>query len=286
MDHNVIRLPTDWLGPRDELVPIAPRHDSPGGESIDEPLPTSADTFWSEDAGSLHDAVQAPRAPERHVVTPPLVATTEGSVAAGVLSLRPAQLRLRWPVAAAGLVILALIGVGAFISGQPQHVAARGPRQAAAIAPSTTSGSPSASADVLTRARLLTSRRSADHGATTRERVRKPVRRAHHSARRPVAERARHPHRTILHPESAAARSNGVDAPPAPAAPVVPAVSDGASGSASSALPASASSAATYSPPSRPVAASQGSSGGSGTSSGQPAFGSGGTLGPGTSPDS
>jgi hypothetical protein len=288
MDDNVIRLPTDWLGSRDELVPIAPRHDSPGDEAFVEPVLTSADTFWSEEAGSLHDAVQAPRAPEKPLDTPPVAAATGEPVAAGGPSLRPARLRLRWPVLAAGLVILALIVVGAFIGGQPQHGAARAPRQTAAIAPSTTSGSPSASAGVLTRARLLTSRRSGDHGGATRGRPRKLVRRAHHSARRPVAQRARHPHRTILHPESTAGRSDSSVTPSAPATPAAPAVSDGASGSASaSSAPAgSASSAGSYSPPAHPVAASPSTSGGSAPSSGQPAFGSGGMLGPGTSPDS
>jgi len=51
-----VQFPRDWLGPRDELVPI----DLTGDQAPQAQLPASADAFWSEQAGALHDAVQAP----------------------------------------------------------------------------------------------------------------------------------------------------------------------------------------------------------------------------------
>jgi hypothetical protein len=63
-DDNVVRLPRDWLGPLDELVPVgsaararaqgSAEHDSVGA------LPPTADDFWGEDSAALHDAIQAP----------------------------------------------------------------------------------------------------------------------------------------------------------------------------------------------------------------------------------
>jgi hypothetical protein len=52
----VVRLPRDWLGPRDELVPFGPRASS---EDAEEPPPTAED-FWGERSASIHDALQAP----------------------------------------------------------------------------------------------------------------------------------------------------------------------------------------------------------------------------------
>jgi hypothetical protein len=50
VETNVYPLPVDWLGPRDQLVPF--------GRDADEPLePPSAQSFWTEDAASLHHAL-------------------------------------------------------------------------------------------------------------------------------------------------------------------------------------------------------------------------------------
>ena len=59
---TVVRLPRDWLGPRDELVPFGPRADSQKAvEAVrsDEP-PPSAEDFWGERSAAIHDALQAP----------------------------------------------------------------------------------------------------------------------------------------------------------------------------------------------------------------------------------
>ena len=73
---TVVRLPRDWLGPREELVPFGPRADSQnagGAARSDEPLPSaegsptcadesppSAEDFWGERSAAIHDALQAP----------------------------------------------------------------------------------------------------------------------------------------------------------------------------------------------------------------------------------
>jgi len=53
---NVVRLPRDWLGPREDLVPFGPRASS---EDAEEP-PPSADDFWGERSAAIHDALEAP----------------------------------------------------------------------------------------------------------------------------------------------------------------------------------------------------------------------------------
>ncbi len=117
-DENVIRLPREWIGPLEELVPIrpAPPAGQGGAEPVDGELPPAADAFWSEDAGALHNAVRAPVESSAGSTGP--VPVTHGG---GVRVARPiAQLRGRWdPVrlrqlgvaaVAVPLVALALIG--------------------------------------------------------------------------------------------------------------------------------------------------------------------------------
>jgi hypothetical protein len=53
---NVVRLPRDWLGPREELVPFGPSASSEGTEE----LPPSAEDFWGERSAAIHDALEAP----------------------------------------------------------------------------------------------------------------------------------------------------------------------------------------------------------------------------------
>jgi hypothetical protein len=59
---KVVRLPRDWLGPREDLVPFGPRA---GGAEPEPSLPApeappSAADFWGERSAAIHDAVQAP----------------------------------------------------------------------------------------------------------------------------------------------------------------------------------------------------------------------------------
>lgn len=60
---NVVRLPTDWLGPRDELVPIGAAARPVEAYPL-EAMPPTAEDFWSEQSASVHGAIQGP-GPER-----------------------------------------------------------------------------------------------------------------------------------------------------------------------------------------------------------------------------
>jgi hypothetical protein len=52
---KVVRLPRDWLGPREELVPFGPRAGS--AEAGEPPSPSD---FWGEQSAAIQSAVQAP----------------------------------------------------------------------------------------------------------------------------------------------------------------------------------------------------------------------------------
>jgi hypothetical protein len=52
---NVVRLPRDWLGPREELVPL----DGTTGAASAAGSPPRADDFWGEDSAALQDPWQA-----------------------------------------------------------------------------------------------------------------------------------------------------------------------------------------------------------------------------------
>ena len=71
-DENVIRLPRDWLGPPEELVPIGPAARARAAQlDLGDTPPPAADAFWSEDAAALHDAVQAPIGTAGDRLSPP-----------------------------------------------------------------------------------------------------------------------------------------------------------------------------------------------------------------------
>ncbi len=61
---NVVRLPREWIGPIEDLVPFGP---SAGSASSASPpyaaadlIPPGADDFWGEDSAAVQDALQAP----------------------------------------------------------------------------------------------------------------------------------------------------------------------------------------------------------------------------------
>jgi hypothetical protein len=72
---NVVRIPRDWFGPREELVPFGPRAAQLEAEreasadrvseqaSAPGDLPLDPNMFWGEDATSIHDVVDAPSWP-------------------------------------------------------------------------------------------------------------------------------------------------------------------------------------------------------------------------------
>jgi hypothetical protein len=97
---NVVRLPRDWLGPREELVPFGPRASS---EDAEEP-PPSADDFWGERSAAIHDALEAPADSAR--------------VTAAARSLRRFDRRPRSTVIGGlAIALLVVIGIVSTVSG-------------------------------------------------------------------------------------------------------------------------------------------------------------------------
>jgi hypothetical protein len=94
VDDNVIRL-TDWLGPREELVPFGPAADSEqarsAGRDATDPVP-AADDFWSESSAAVQDALMAPYADPRHASAATRRAPRSRASAAAVWGRRRASL--------------------------------------------------------------------------------------------------------------------------------------------------------------------------------------------------
>ncbi len=105
-DDNVVRLPRDWLGPRDELVPLAIGGDSVGALEREE-VPPGADDFWGEGSAAVQSALLGPAAAP-HRAAPPV---ETGSPALAPLGRR---LLVAGPVvvvaAAVIAVVVALVG--------------------------------------------------------------------------------------------------------------------------------------------------------------------------------
>lgn len=134
--QNVVRL-WDWIGPHDELVPFGRRgqEPEPGPERPPEEVaptsfaasdtPPSAEDFWGERAGGLHDALEAP-AEDRG----PSSAGDGGHdpVAAPAPEVQRRGLRYVVVVAAAAIAVAAAIGValtiGSFNTSTPVTPAA------------------------------------------------------------------------------------------------------------------------------------------------------------------
>lgn len=114
-DQNVVRLPREWLGPLDELVPISTTARGRAEDALagSAEAPPSASAFWSADSAALHDAVQAPTSqPAPSAASPPPVpATLPGPRTPRLRSGRPRRLlaaRRRYAAA----VVAVLIGLG------------------------------------------------------------------------------------------------------------------------------------------------------------------------------
>ena len=111
---KVVRLPRDWLGPHEELVPFgkrAMRLDVEHGVPEPSGSPPSAEDFWGERSAAIHDVVQAPG---------------DGEVAESASGIRsrpafgPAHRRL---AAASILAVAAATVIAVLTAGPGRHVA-------------------------------------------------------------------------------------------------------------------------------------------------------------------
>ena len=265
---NVVQLPRDWLGPREELVPFGPRawaQDASADQPAEEEGAFAADDFWGENSESLHTAVRGPVATSAAEAAPggldPAAQGTPAPVVDAVARRSRPGFSLRVPVAAAAVVaatvaavaVLVLIG-GAGPGRAPAVNAASANSEALIGHLSSTGGTIDADVRRLASLRLIT------------------VRRQH----RPPAARPL-PHTVSARVARAVGGSSGGGT--APSVPALPGPSYTPSSTASSA------NAPVTSAPSGASSDSAGASSSSSSPKNQPAFGANGTLGPGSSPN-
>jgi hypothetical protein len=99
--NKVVRLPRDWLGPPEELVPFGPPASPPTEPDLAGFAPND---FWGERAAAIHSVVEAPEE------GPPAGATTK------------ARVRQRRFAAAALVGIAAAAAVAVLLGGSPNHI--------------------------------------------------------------------------------------------------------------------------------------------------------------------
>lgn len=168
---NVVKFPRDWIGPPEALVPFGPAADR---EEADREVAFGPDAFWTEDAASLHEVIQAPSGPS-------------GSVAA-LQPPAPRADQVRWwrvgehRLALAGMVAVLCLAFAAVVALQGHRV---GPAQLEASV-AHVGASPASGGSVLSarEARMLISRSldaRSERALSRRPRV--AVRHAHHRVR-------------------------------------------------------------------------------------------------------
>jgi hypothetical protein len=118
--NKVVRLPRDWLGPRDELVPFGAETPPPVADA-----PPSAADFWGERSADVHDALQGP----------PADSAADDEPGRGAQRGPVRRDRIGWPrirvgtmprrraiaVAAAGTAVVFGVALAVLSSGSPHH---------------------------------------------------------------------------------------------------------------------------------------------------------------------
>lgn len=263
-DSNVVRLPRDWLGPREELIPFGPSTDERAddeGQHIE--LPPTADDFWGEGSASVQDAFQAPtdRAAPLPKGTRIEVAGVAGLGRITRAGARVARHRRARPLSLLGLAAVSVLTILILVSaGTPKP----GVRKLLANGAGRTSAGSTAQAPRSHRVGAL------EETLRHRTRGRASLGQSQGSSGRGA--RSRTAHRTAQHSGLARASTATVQR----VRYTSPAPPDAGNGTTSS-PPASAST-----PPASP---SSGTGGQTHSTASQPALGANGALGPGSSPD-
>jgi hypothetical protein len=276
-ESNVVRLPRDWLGPREELIPFGPSADEPVAEVSEHiGLPPTADDFWGESSAAVQDALRAPPAdrdgrmplgPSGEVAgaaipgSVPVAGAGSAPTRVARAGAREAIRRRARPIsiigvaAASALIVLALIGGGGQKSGVRGPLATGTPEASAGSNPATFQPAHGRSGRALAAALDL----GAKSAATLR------------ASRRSAARHARH--RTARLAQAVHASTSAATVQPVHYTSSTPPYEGTASSTpASSAAPPT-------------TTGSSGTSGQTPSSGSQPAFGPNGALGPGSSPD-
>ena len=295
VDDNVVRL-TDWLGPREELIPFGPGADAEEAARASRasqtgPVPTAQD-FWSESSAAVQNALTAPHGGQEPLATPPRSeqhgpllrprshARRGRASAAAIWEWRRALLRSRPEATSAPRTfprrsfvgVLCLVLVATLVLVLSSGVLTPGAVRRAALARTDPAGtaSTSASASVARHAAALAAASHAPHI--------RPVPRAargsgshHPSSVQRARLHARETHHRAAPASVAVAQPVGY---------TTPAPATASSSTASPSYSSSAQTAATSTSASPAVTDS-----GQKASSAQPTLGANGSLGPGSSPD-
>jgi hypothetical protein len=215
-EENVIRLPRDWLGPPEELVPIGPAARARAAQrELNGHTPPTADAFWSEDSAALHDALQAPPEPSPQPPDPPV-----GLVPPVVGRRRPTLSRLPrlgvggggtrasrwWGVAAVPIVALLVAAVIGATESPVSHPAAA--HVSASGTPATSPRSVGAPGDA---ARVASTSKAASVAGARGRGIRRTPTRQHAPVRNHARTRTRSTTRPAKtrHPVTAAHHSTG-----------------------------------------------------------------------------
>ncbi len=111
---KVVRLPRDWLGPREHLVPFGPSEPTRGESELDGFAP---DDFWGERAAAVHSVVSGPANPTADEAP---ADDRAAPAPAGHVDRWHAG---RWHVAAAAVVAVAAAGlVGLLFGGSSNRI--------------------------------------------------------------------------------------------------------------------------------------------------------------------
>jgi hypothetical protein len=304
---NVVQFPRDWLGPRDELVPIGRiaypeseerREEQKQGESAPPPGP---DAFWGEDSAEIHDAMLGPETGERpgELPTPrresdkPIARdVAHGSPAPHGLARFGASLRSHTIRLAAGLLVaaacvtLALVRFGAAPDGHVNRARATGRAGPAAGA---IADGPASGAITLALLRSNAAHKVAQAkltgGSTSRRRPHAVVHRRIHAPK----QAARHAPRRAARPTTVSVDTAAVSSTPAvttepTTASQSAAPSPSSSPSSSSRVTSVAGSSSSAPTTTQPTSTTRSSSHRP-ASTPRPAFGALGTVAPGSSPD-
>jgi uncharacterized membrane protein YgcG len=163
---NVVQLPRDWLGPREELVPLGPRawNEEPAGEAD---KAYAAEDFWGERSDSLHGVVRSPQGePDEAPVAPAPVEV-------------PQRRLSRWSAPAALLLLVVVVAAVAIGRSLSSGGAAARPASSAVLLAGLTTTDQAVSADVaqVGRKHLAVARRRRPRPA-----VRHHLKPVHHAA--------------------------------------------------------------------------------------------------------
>lgn len=260
LDENVVRLPRDWLGPREELIPFG-RSDEPVSATA---LPPTADDFWGESSASVQDALQAPPTDRSPQVPAPLPGN----------SRLPRVFKQHPVLSIAALSAVVVLGLVVLIGAGAQRSASRGSPATRTIASSTLTGALYARAEAGSRAFERARRREATAERRRARLARRARARAEARQRRQAQASA-----AIARParSTSAVQSRSPSQSTGPAEPTSPVETSPAPSSAGESPAPSPSTGSSSS-----ASAAAGSTAGSNTTpASQPAFGLNGSLGPG-----